>query len=154
MQDRLVYHARVQRDLEEQRRRMAATLRALDMRAAERERQAATVRDRAATRVWWDTPASTRTRTWVDTGRSSTPNLTPAPFRTPAANRAPSQLSIIPQMSQAADTTRFTVVAEDIMVGQGDLDHLLVQDDLSGETLMELEERERGDQMRDDQMDI
>ena len=43
-------------------------------------------------------------------------------------------------MSQGGDTTQFTVIAEDITMGQGDLDHLLVQDDLSGEMVMELEE--------------
>ena len=86
--------------------------------------------------------------------QSQYPEPDSSPLQDTSSQLAPSQLSIIPQMSQAADTTRFTVVAEDIMVGQGDLDHLLVQDDLSGETLMELEERERGDQMRDDQMDI
>ena len=56
-------------------------------------------------------------------------------------------------MSQAGDTTQFTVIAENITVGQGDMDHLLVEDDLSRETLMELEEGERGDEMTDNHMD-
>ena len=47
-------------------------------------------------------------------------------------------------MSQGGDTTQFTVIAEDITMGQGDLDHLLVQDHLSGEMVMELEEGEGG----------
>ena len=129
---------------------MAATLRDLDMRAADRERQAATGRDRAAARAWWGTPASTSTRTWVNTGRASTPNPSPAPFRTPTATRASSQLSTIPQMSQGGDLMHFTVVREDITMGQGELDHLLIQDDLSGEMVVELEEGEGGEEDRMD----
>ena len=46
----LAYKARIQRELEQQQRRMAAELRDLEMRATNREQQAATGRERAAAR--------------------------------------------------------------------------------------------------------
>ena len=47
-------------------------------------------------------------------------------------------------MSQGGNKMHFTVIAEDITMGQGELDHLLTQDDLSGEMIVELEEGEGG----------
>ena len=130
---------------------MARALQELDERAEQRERDANSARQRAATRTWWGTPASTSTEAWVSNwGATVTPNPLPAPQHTPAAPRtAPARsnslISVIPQMSQGGDTTRFCVLAEDLMVGDGALDHLLTQDE--GDNLANelLEERAKGE---------
>ena len=69
----------------------------------------------------------------------------PATFRTPQATRPrriPSQTSTAPQLGH--DSSHFTVLAEDITVGQGALDHLLQQDDLANKVIELEEEGEEG----------
>ena len=103
---------------------MAGAMRDLEEKAKEKEQQAREERGRMAARTWWGTPASTTTRAWVASGGAmATPN--PTPFLTPAPpgpQRVPyTRPSLHPLQSQG-DTTVFSVRAEDLTVGVGQMD--------------------------------